>query len=82
MFFEGFTEFQHLKSITKPKFSLQQHLALQRDNLPEMHFKRKYSCAHYLYKGTLGTFWTLCYDSYRAGLFLTDFWHSQIHGHS
>ena len=33
IFSEGFKEFQHSKSITKPTFLLQQHLALQSENL-------------------------------------------------
>ena len=41
IFFVGFTEFQHSKSITKPKFELQQHLALQCDDLPEIEFYKK-----------------------------------------
>ena len=49
---EGFMVNQHSKNITKPKFLLQLHLALQHDNLSESTFEEKYSFAHYLKIGT------------------------------
>ena len=47
---------QHSKSITKPKFELQLHLALQQDILSQRHFLQKDSYANHLSYDTLGTF--------------------------
>ena len=38
---------QHSKSITKPQFVLQLHIALQQEFFQKVLFVEKYSCAHY-----------------------------------
>ena len=55
IFCEGFTELQHSTSITKPQFSLQQHLAQQCDHFLKGHFIGKDIFAIYLYNGILIT---------------------------
>ena len=68
----------HSKSITKPKCTLQPHLALQQNILSESAFIRKYICAHYLLYGPIRTVVVilgLCYDSYRACIYKAYFFY-------
>ena len=53
---EGFMVNQHSKSITKPQFELQLHIALQWEIFHKVLVLEKDSCAHYLSNDTLRTF--------------------------
>ena len=73
-------------SITKSKFELQLHVALNQDILSDgVFYKKRLLCPLYL-KWHIRNFGSnsggLCYDAYRAGIFLADFGHSLTHGHS